>query len=106
METIRQTRCEARARIFKALGHPARMFIVEELTKSGQCVCKLTEMLELDISTVSKHLSVLKAAGVVRDEKRGQQVFYTLRMPCVANLFGCIDQVVRQKAQEQVCLLD
>ena len=78
----------------KALGHPTRLFIIEELSRAGErCVCELTEMIGDDISTVSKHLSLLKAAGVVRSEKRGQQVFYRLRVPCLLSFFSCIDAV-------------
>ncbi|HNR31898.1 MAG TPA: metalloregulator ArsR/SmtB family transcription factor [Candidatus Hydrogenedentes bacterium] len=94
-----QARCDARARVFKALGHPARLYMVEELGKGERCVCELTELLGLDMSTVSRHLAVLKAAGVVDDEKRGLQVFYHLKVPCVLNLFGCVEGVLESNAQ-------
>ena len=45
-------------------------------------MCELTGMVGADISTVSKHLSVLKNAGIVQDEKRGLQVYYSLRAVC------------------------
>jgi len=95
-------RFEARARVIKAMGHPTRLFIVEELSRGERCVCELTEMVEADVSTVSKHLTVLKNAGIVQDEKRGVQVFYKLRVPCVVNFFSCIESVLREKAREQV----
>ena len=72
-----------RARIIKALALPARLFFVEELVRHESCVCELTAMVSLDISTVSKHLSVLKNSGIVIDDKRGNQVFYQLRTPCI-----------------------
>jgi DNA-binding transcriptional ArsR family regulator len=75
---------EARSKVFKALAHPTRLFFVHELSRGARCVCELTEMVGADMSTISKHLSVLKAAGIVADEKRGQQVYYRLRMTCVA----------------------
>ncbi|MFO7877386.1 MAG: metalloregulator ArsR/SmtB family transcription factor, partial [Desulfovermiculus sp.] len=56
-------RYESRARIMKALGHPSRLFIVDELSRQDRCVCELTEMIGADISTVSKHLSILREAG-------------------------------------------
>ena len=61
---------EARAKIIKAIAHPSRLFIIEELSKQERCVGELTEMICADASTVSKHLSVLKNAGLVSDEKR------------------------------------
>ena len=83
-------RMEARARVIKALGHPTRLFMVDELSRGERCVCELTEMVGADVSTVSKHLSVLKQAGVVADEKRGQQVFYRLNRPCVLEFIDCL----------------
>jgi DNA-binding transcriptional ArsR family regulator len=74
MDAKRQAMYEARARIIKALAHPARLLIVDELRAQPRCVCELQSELDLDMSTVSKHLSVLKNAGVVKDEKRGVQV--------------------------------
>jgi hypothetical protein len=61
----------ARARIMKALAHPTRLFIVDELSRGERCVRELTEMVGADVSTVSKHLSVLRSAGIVADERRG-----------------------------------
>ncbi|HSN55529.1 MAG TPA: metalloregulator ArsR/SmtB family transcription factor [Candidatus Sulfomarinibacteraceae bacterium] len=84
----------ARARVMKALAHPSRLFIVDELSRGERCVCELTEMIGADVSTVSKHLAVLKKAGVVLDERRGQQVFYRLRVPCILNFFGCVEAVL------------
>jgi ArsR family transcriptional regulator len=87
---------EARARVMKALAHPSRLFIVDELSRGERCVCDLTEMVGADVSTVSKHLAVLKAAGVVIDDRRGQQVFYRLRVPCILNFFGCVEAVLEE----------
>jgi DNA-binding transcriptional ArsR family regulator len=87
---------ESRAKVMKALAHPSRLFIVEELSMGERCVCELTEMVGADVSTVSKHLGVLKRAGVVIDDKRGQQVFYRLRVPCILNFFGCVEAVLAE----------
>jgi ArsR family transcriptional regulator len=91
---------EARARIIKALAHPARLLIVDELAKHPLCVCDIRELVGSDLSTVSKHLSVLKNAGVVADEKRGVQVFYSLRCPCVTAFFTCAESVLQINARE------
>lgn len=79
------------AAVFKALGHPARVMMVEELSRGERCVADLTALVGLDISTVSNHLSVLRGVGIVVDERRGTQVFYSLRKPCLMNLFCCLD---------------
>jgi ArsR family transcriptional regulator len=79
------------APVFKALGHPARVTIVRELVAGEKCVCELVETLGLGWSTVSRHLSVLREAGVIADDKRGLQVFYRLELPCVAHFIRCLD---------------
>jgi len=84
---------EARARLMKALAHPTRLFIVDELARGERCVCELRDMVGADISTVSKHLALLRAAGIVADDKRGLQVFYRLRTPCVLRIFDCVRRV-------------
>jgi DNA-binding transcriptional ArsR family regulator len=81
----------AQARVFKALGHQTRLFMVLELGRGERCVNDLQELIGADVSTVSKHLSVLREAGLVRDERRGSQVFYSLTAPCVLSFMGCID---------------
>jgi ArsR family transcriptional regulator len=85
---------QVRADILKALAHPTRLFIVEELSRQERCVQDITAMIGVDISTVSKHLAILKRAGIVRDEKRGSQVYYYLRTPCVTLFFSCIESVL------------
>ena len=77
--------------VFKALGHPARVERVRELAGGEKCVCELVGVAGLGWSTVSRHLAILKAAGVVADEKRGQQVFYRLVLPCVSRFLACLD---------------
>ena len=101
----RKTLLDARAAVLKAMAHPTRLFIIEELEKSERCVCDLTEQIGADVSTVSKHLSVLKQAGLVIDEKRGNQVFYNLRVPCIMNFFGCVESVLESNARDKTELL-
>ena len=105
MDAKTQARFEARARIVKAMAHSTRLFIVDELSRGERCVCELTEMIGADTSTVSKHLSILKGAGIVTDEKRGLQVFYQLKVPCILNFFGCVETVLQAKAEEQAAAL-
>jgi ArsR family transcriptional regulator len=88
---------EMRVRVFKALAHASRLLIVEELAQGERCVCELTELVGADMSTVSNHLSVLRNAGVVDSDKRGQQVYYRLRMPCVLGFFSCVDKTSQEE---------
>jgi DNA-binding transcriptional ArsR family regulator len=94
---------EQRALVLKAMAHPSRLMMIDELSRGERCVCDLTRLVGADISTVSKHLAVLKRGGIVQDEKRGQQVFYRLKVPCVLGFFQCIESVLRAGAQPEQC---
>ena len=90
-------RYQIMADIVKAMSHPTRMYIVDELNIGEKCVRDLTEMIGDDISTVSKHLSKLKSAGIVKSEKRGNCVYYQLMTPCVMSFFNCVINVIEKK---------
>jgi len=64
--------------VFKAVGHPARIRILGMLRPGGLCVCQITAVLELAVSTVSAHLAELKRAGLVFEHKDGRWVSYSL----------------------------
>lgn len=87
----------ARAKIIKALAHPTRLMIVDFLAKQPRCVCEIREAVGGDQSTVSKHLSVLKNAGILSFEKRGLQIFYRLQTPCVLKFMSCIEEVLKSE---------
>ena len=106
MDAKRQAMYTERARIIKALAHPARLLIVDELNEGPRCVCEIRDMVGSDVSTVSKHLSVLKNAGIVTDDKRGVQVFYSLRCPCVTDFFACAEKVMTTTAESHRRLLE
>lgn len=78
--------------VFKALSNPNRLLIVDAVAAGERCVADLTALVGLDMSTVSNHLSVLRNVGILKDERRGTQVFYTLRKPCLLNVFCCLDE--------------
>ncbi|HEY5672922.1 MAG TPA: metalloregulator ArsR/SmtB family transcription factor [Malonomonas sp.] len=101
----RKNQLTARANVLKALAHPTRLFIVEELEKEERCVCDLTTLIGADVSTVSKHLSVLRQAGIIIADKRGNQVFYCLRVPCILNFFGCVESVLESQATDHAATL-
>jgi DNA-binding transcriptional ArsR family regulator len=101
-----QAQYAARAKVVKAMAHPTRLFVVDELSRHGRrCVCELTAMIGADMSTVSRHLAILKNAGIISDEKHGTQVLYRLTMDCLCNFLRCVDSLVRTSAQEQRELL-
>ncbi|MCR4427247.1 MAG: metalloregulator ArsR/SmtB family transcription factor [Firmicutes bacterium] len=92
---------ERRVSVFKALAHETRVRIAEILAEEGEkCVCELVERLGFDQSTISKHLSVLKNAGVVAPRKDGLNVWYRLEAQCVHQLIKCIDNMDQHGSTE------
>jgi ArsR family transcriptional regulator len=96
---------KAQAKVLKALAHPSRLLIVNELSKRERCVCELAEMVGSEMPTVSRHLALLREAGIVADDKRGAQVFYRLKVPCVMKFFQCIAAVHKKNAQEATLIM-
>lgn len=97
---MRNTSCERSARVIKAMGHPSRLAMLEALANGERCVCELQELVGSDISTVSKHLALMKRTGLVASRKEGVQVFYRLRVPCVLRFLDCIGAVVDEAPVE------
>ena len=97
-----KARAEARSKILKALAHPSRIFIVEKIRETPHCVCELAEMIGIDQSTTSKHLSILKNAGLIEDRKSGTTVYYSLRCDCVMEFIGCIENVIRMNLERDL----
>ncbi len=92
---------DARAKIAKALAHPSRLLMLDALADREMCVCELTELVGADQSTVSKHLSLLKNAGIVADRKDGVMTYYRLKIDCLRGFWNCIESVLKQNLKEQ-----
>jgi ArsR family transcriptional regulator len=88
----------SQARVLKALANESRLRIVDRLAKGECSVGELTKLIGSDQTTVSKHLAVLRAHGIVLDRREGNVVYYTLLTPCVMNFFSCASQVLRERA--------
>ena len=87
------------ARKFKALGDATRLRIVNLLLHSELCVCDIQQVLGLTQSRVSQHLSYLKGAGLVSDNRRGYRVFYSLLQDeSIAGLVAVLRGVLQQEA--------
>jgi ArsR family transcriptional regulator len=91
---------QKRARVLKAMGHPSRLLMLEAVATGQKCVGELQSIVGSDLSTVSRHLGVLKNAGILSDRKQGAQVLYSLRVPCVLNFFNCVDAVLGGPPQD------
>ena len=96
---------EIRARIIKAMGHPVRLMMIEFLKKRERSFSDIFDLFKLDKSTVSKHLLVLKEAGIVSSKKDGADMVYKLEVPCVTDFFSCVTAVIKSNVKrQQACL--
>lgn len=84
---------ERRVEVLKALAHSSRLYIVLRLAGGERSVGDLTEEIGADISTVSKHLALLRDTGIVSDRREGQTVLYNLACPCILDFLHCVDAV-------------
>ncbi len=83
-----------RSIVFKAMAHPSRLLILETLLRGERCVCDLQRVVRSDLSTVSRHLAMMRSAGLLSSHRDGQRVLYRLRAPGVMKLFECVDAAV------------
>lgn len=83
-----------RVAVIKALAHPSRLTIAEALQKGPVCVGDLEKLIGADMSTVSKHLSLMRSVGLVNCERRGVQIFYQLSCVCLPDFLRCVDELV------------
>lgn len=97
---------DEKAFVFKALSHPSRLYIVEALAKGEKCVCEFVEEIKADVSTISKHLTVLKQAGIIESEKRGKWVFYKLTFTCLTGFISCIEATITERAKQKSEMLN
>ncbi len=96
---------QIRSTILKALAHPVRLMIVDLLHGGEKPFSEINNTFQFDKSTVSKHLSVLKEAGIVSVRKERQDTIYQLEVPCITDFFGCVTAVIENNVRrQQVCL--
>lgn len=101
MDAIQKERLRLKAEVFKAMGHPLRLGIIEFLYGGEQCVCDIVEQVGTGMSNVSKHLAVMKRAGIVADRRDGLKIMYRLTMPCAVDFVKCVEGVVLGRLDEQ-----
>jgi DNA-binding transcriptional ArsR family regulator len=94
-------RLRLKAEVFKAMGHPLRLGVIEFLRDGEQCVCDIVNQLGTGMSNISKHLSILKKAGIVTDRRDGLRIMYSLTMPCVLDFARCVEGTVIKRLEDQ-----
>ncbi len=104
-KTISFKEAEIRAKIIKAMAHPVRLMMIEFLKTGESSFSDIFNLFQLDKSTVSKHLLVLKEAGIISSRKAGADMIYRLDVPCVTDFFSCVTAVIESNVKkQQACL--
>ncbi|SKA81283.1 transcriptional regulator, ArsR family [Caloramator quimbayensis] len=81
-------------KVLKALGHPIRFKIVKFLLIEPQCVCKLNENIEFSQSNLSQHIKILKDAGIIKGEKQGLNIEYSIANDNVKHIINMTEKFV------------
>jgi len=105
MNLNERERLRLKAEVFKAMGHPIRLGIIEFLQQGEMCVCDIVAHVGTEISNVSKHLSLLKKAGLLADRRDGLKIMYRLMMPCALDFARCVEGVVIKRLEEQRAIM-
>ena len=96
---------QAKAELFKTLGHPARIRVLELLAQREHAVSELLDEVLIEATSMSQQLAVLRRAGLVTARKEGSAVFYSLTNPRLADLLGVARGILTELLSEQVELL-
>lgn len=102
MDEKTRRRYELKSEIFKALAHPMRIFMLDKLKERSWCVCELALEVGINKSVASKHLSQLKTAGLIEDEKRGTLVEYSLVAPCILEMAACAERTILENRRKRL----
>lgn len=98
---VKRMNYQNQAVVMKALAHSSRLLIVHALMDHELCVCELRELLNQTLPTVSRHLSVLKNAGLLKEEKRGLYIYYHLTCPCINEFLACVTRITGEAGEPQ-----
>lgn len=96
---------QAKAELFRTLGHPVRIRVLELLQDGPRPVHELLAELSIEASNMSQHLAILRRAGIVTSSRDGSSVFYTLSSPDIADLMSVARRVLATVLADQAELL-
>ncbi|MGQ9603482.1 MAG: ArsR/SmtB family transcription factor [bacterium] len=85
------------ARLLRAIANETRLKIIDVLSNGQMHVGAIAHRIGAEQSTVSKHLAILRAVGIVDDERHGNEVYYRLRTSCITGFFSCALDVIKER---------
>ena len=86
-------------KIFKALGHPIRMKIVRSLRSGPLCVCTINENVDFSQSNLSQHLKILKDAGILKSDKDGLKIMYSIKDEEIKNILDIAEKIIKNEVK-------
>ena len=104
-EKIDQQILEGQAAIFKALGQPTRLQILDLLKDGERCVCEIFPAINQEQANVSKHLSILKQTGILESRKDGLRIIYRIKNQEVLELLRGVSNMLKSQVREQGSLM-
>jgi len=87
-------------KVLKAMAHPTRLYILDQLKQRDACVGELRDLVGIDMSTMSRHLAILKEADIINSNKVNNQVFYHLLCPCVLDVYHCMSDLKLKRGEQ------
>lgn len=106
MNDVRKVRAKEMATVMKALGHPFRVRLMELMNEGSWSVGELADQLGTDISSTSKHLLILKNAGLAFVNKKGLHAYYYTKCYCIANFHKCVQEMLADALKKRIQMLD
>ena len=91
------------AKIYRALGDPNRLQIVQMLSGGEMCACRLLEHFQITQPTLSHHMKILCECGLVDTRREGKWSHYSLNCGTLADFRVCIEQVSCCKNEKEGC---
>lgn len=88
---------QMKAELFKAMGHPARLAVIEMLAGGERCVCELQAAIDIEQSNLSQHLALLRKQGILDCYKDGARVIYRLRYPQILLAYSLMGDVIADR---------
>jgi DNA-binding transcriptional ArsR family regulator len=94
-----------KAEVFQAMGHPTRVAILEYLSYGEMTVSRICENVEIEQANASQHLAILRNKQLVETRKEGNQIYYRLRNPLVADMLALMRQYFFEHLNESMQML-
>jgi len=101
MPSVAKDKLGLKAEVFKSMGHPVRLGIIEFLETGEHRVKEIAKTVGTEPSNVFKHLSVLKKAGIVEDRRAGRVSVYSLSMPCVLDFSRVLEGIILRRLEKK-----